>query len=389
MQEVRQSGGKHKKNRSLVRPDRSRSRRPSRSRTREHGVREHEFEGYGADGRFITPWYSCWPLSYNFITCCFPDSLLASFGGMADERVRKAWREKVALCFVIGLLCLALGFLTFGLTTFVCVPPKKPIFRMKMVQKATTGKNRWFVVHGRIFNIPEGSKDLYAHKSFDPYQEFSGKDVSPYFPWTPACDTIGIKPGLECRLPGQSTTFCHSPDVLRKLDYMADIAYEWREIRGSKKAVLNGQVLDFFQYLDQISSKDSRPPFGKNVDNLIRQVLGKDATRAFSGLNPGMVNCLMHAFRCGFLEVKTMGCIATDVILYVSLVAILAVVLSKFFLAIMFAFHMGRKLGHPSEDPNPNARAGGTKADEEGSSEGLNGRSRSSVLEKRALMRGM
>lgn len=365
-------GSGHKKTRSLVRPERSRSRRPSRSRTREQGVRENEFEGYGADGRFITPWYSCWPLTYRALTCCFPDSLLARVGGMGDERVRKAWREKVALCMIILILFLALGFLTFGLTTFVCVPPKKPIYRMQMVRKATKGHNRWFIVHGRIFNIPEEAKDLHMHGGFDPYQEFAGKDISPYFPWTPACAAIGIRLNLECRLPGQSTTFCHSPAVLKKLHYMADIAYTWSEIQGTKKAVLNGQVLDFAQYLDQFSARSSGKPFGKEVDTLIRSVIGKDATRAFSKLNPRMVNCLMHAFRCGFLEVKTMGCIFTDIILYVSLVAILAVVLSKFFLAILFTFIMGRKLGKPTEEPTP-------KTEDELDSTGLQGRSRSSA----------
>lgn len=313
-------------------------------------------------------------MTYRFLTCCFPDWSLIKFGKMNDERVRKAWREKVALCIVIGVLCLALGFLTFGLTTFVCVPPKKPIYRMSMVKKSTKGQNRWFIVHGRVFNIPTSAKDLYVHRSFDPYQTFAGRDISAYFPWTPACDAIGIKPNLACRLPGDSVDFCHNPAVLKKLHYMADIAYTWKEIQGTKKAVLNGQVLDFSQYLDQVSSNSANKPFGKDVDARIRRVIGKDATRAFSSLDPKMINCLLHAFRCGFLEVKTMGCIATDIILYVSLVAILAVVLSKFFLAVAFAFMMGRKLGTPSEGPTP---APESKDDE--ASAGLNVRSRSSA----------
>lgn len=352
---------KHRKTRSLVRPERSRSRRPSRSRTREHGVRENDFEGFGADGRFLTPWYSCWPLTYSCLTCWIPGWALVKFGKMEDERVQRAWREKVALCIIIGILCVCLGFLTFGFTSFVCVPPTKPVFRMKVVQKANNQHSRWFIVHGRIFNIPEVSKP-HMHKDFDPYKEFATKDISVYFPWTPACDAIGIRLKFKCRVPGNDgPEYCHHPSALSRLAYVADVAYSWDEIRGSKKAVINGQVLDFAQYLDQIKAdaEEKEKPFGEEIDRFIRQYIGRDASRAFSALSPKMINCLMQKFRCGLLEVKTMGCIATDVILYVSLVAILAVVLSKFFLAVAFAFIMAKKLGKPNASSHEEKGFGG------------------------------
>jgi chitin synthase len=354
---------KHRKTRSLVRPERSRSRRPSRSRTREHGVRENDFEGFGADGRFLTPWYSCWPLTYTLLTCWIPGWALAKFGRMEDERVQRAWREKVALCIIIGVLCLALGFLTFGFTSFVCVPPKKPVFRLKVVGRANNEHSRWFIVHGRIFNIPASSRP-HGHRDFDPYTAFATRDISAYFPWTPACDALGIKARLRCRLPGSSVEYCHHPSALSRLAYVADVAYSWEEVRGSQRAVVNGQVLDFAQYLDQVRPGDASPPFGRDIDRLLRQYTGKDASRAFSALDPRLANCLFHQFRCGLLEVKTMGCIATDVVLYVSLVAILAVVLSKFFLAVAFAFIMAKKLG------KPNARADEKGEPVEGDAEG-------------------
>lgn len=60
-----------------------------------------------------------WRLFYNAVTCCIPGPLMAACG-MASPETQKAWREKVALCFIAAFLCGALGFLTFGLQTSIC-----------------------------------------------------------------------------------------------------------------------------------------------------------------------------------------------------------------------------------------------------------------------------
>lgn len=113
-------------------------------------IREHEFTGVGRDGRRPERWYDWWPLTYRLLTCCFPAWMLRICGGMPDERVQRAWREKVALCMIIVVLCAALGFLTFGLSLWVCRPPKTPIYRLRMVEKApVTDHNRWFMIRGK------------------------------------------------------------------------------------------------------------------------------------------------------------------------------------------------------------------------------------------------
>lgn len=44
-----------------------------------------------------------------------PSVLLSSVGGLKDKAVRRAWREKMALCFIILVLCALIGFATVGL----------------------------------------------------------------------------------------------------------------------------------------------------------------------------------------------------------------------------------------------------------------------------------
>ena len=340
-----------RRHRSLVRPERSRSRGRglSRSRTREFGHREHDFCGMGADGREAQPWYAWWPLLTRILTCLIPSWLLSTCGRMHDERVQAAWREKVALCMVIVLMCLLLAFITFGLSTIVCRPSIKPIYNIGMVGKNNNEDNRWFIIHGMIYNIPAKYKP-YTHKGgLDPYSLFATMDISPYFPWAPDCPFAGIMTGLKCKAVGTNLEHCHDPLILNYMEYVADVAYEWKDIHGTTRVVFNGEVLDVGTYLDQVPEDSEFRPFGEYVDRVFRASQGGDVTRAFNQLSSDMRSCIRQSFRVGLLEVKTLGCIITDIVLYVSLVAILSLVLAKFLLAVAFAFIMARRLGRPSK----------------------------------------
>jgi len=341
-------------------------RRMSRSRTRDGGIREHDFSGLAADGREREPWWSWWPILTWLLTCCVPGWALSKCGGMHDSRIQGAWREKVALCFIIAFLCVLLAFITFGLSTLVCRPPSKPIFRIGMVAdrdgspESLNGENeRWFIIHGMIYNIPELYKPYKHRRGLDPYPLFATMDITAYFPWAPACLAAGVTAKLKCKAPGTDLEFCHDSLLMNHMEHVADLAYEWSDIAqgaGSTRLVHNGEVLDIGQYLDQVGEDTPAKPFGEYVDRVFRRHVGGDATKALSILDPAMRSCIRQQFRAGFLEVKTLGCIITDIVLYVSLVAILTLVLAKFFLAIAFAFVMARRLGRKENKKPPKPR---------------------------------
>lgn len=265
---------------------------------------------------------------------------------MHQASSREAWREKVGLCVAIAILCGALAFLTFGFSLFVCQPPTNPVWKLDIVRKATDAKSRrYFIIHGQIYNIPEtAAKKLHPH-AVDVFKAFATQDISAYFPFSPTCPNIEFK----CRAAGSSMEFCHKPGLLNKLDYIGDVAYEWRdiEIKDSPFVVYNGEVLDLSVYFDQVPEDSGSKPFGEGIDRVLRGHLGKDASRALSVYDQDTLDCLFEHFRAGLLDVKTMGCVATDIVLYVSLVVILSLVFAKFFLAIGFAFVMSRRLGRP------------------------------------------
>lgn len=310
----------------------------------------------------VNSYKGAWSWITTLITCLVPNCLLGLFG-MKNPQVQAAWREKVSLCMIIIFFCLVLAFITYGLTTLVCIPPKKAVYRMSMVIEANDQvkkKQRWFIIHGKIYNILDIYKP-YRHKGFDPYKLFATHDISPVFPMDSyACDEVtsslnGGRPyKLACKIPGSNApSHCHQPDLVKDLEYVADLALDWLDIersdeidgiKGPTKFAYNGQVYDVAQYLAQVG-KGRRQPYGTRVDHLLRRAVGGDATKAFAGLSPNIIQCLTDQYRAGYLEVMTIGCIATQIILYVSLVVILTVVLTKFFLAVGFAFSMARRLG--------------------------------------------
>lgn len=326
-----------------------------RSLSRTHGGRPSRrgqssmFGGVGTDGRSKNHWMGWWPMFSKLITCCIPGFLLAKIGGMHHPQIQEAWREKVALCVVIVLLCGALAFLTFGFSIFVCTPPKNPVYKYELVKEANDPvRRRFFLIHGQIYNVPEAAaKKIHPH-AVDVFADFATQDISIYFPFSPTCPNIKF----DCRSPGASIEHCHSAGLLNKLDYVGEVAFEWKDIErpGSNLVVHNGEVLDLSAYFDQVPAEGANKPFGAEIDSILRSHLGRDASKALAVYDGQTIDCLFEHFRAGQLQVKTMGCVATDIVLYVSLVVILSLVFAKFFLAIGFAFVMARRLGRPPSD---------------------------------------
>ena len=332
-----------RRQRSLIRPERRRM--TSRTRTRELGIREHEFTGddIGDDGTSKSCWGVCWGPTTRLLTLCCPGFCLKTCGRMREERVQAAWREKVALCSIIVVLCLALGFLTFGLSTIVCRPPGGDIYKYEDILDKNTKEQRWVIIHGEVYDVSPAIKP-YPHKSrHDYYSMFAGMDITPFFQYAPSCMALGV--AFKCKMPGSNAIKCHPPEIVNDMSHLAQVAFDWKDIQGSTRYVYNGRVYDLAQYLDQVQEEAAVKPFGEKVDAVLRSIAGKDGTMALARLDPQIRACMHEMFLSGNLQVKTFGCILTDIILFVSLVAILGLVFAKFFLAVGFAFVMGHRLG--------------------------------------------
>ena len=56
--------------------------------------------------------------------------------------------------------------------------------------------------------------------------------------------------------------------------------------------------------------------------------------------------CLLDTIKVGEIDTKSVGCIASDIVLYTSLIVILGVILVKFGLAVIFGWFLSWKLGN-------------------------------------------
>ncbi|KAI7825626.1 hypothetical protein BC939DRAFT_476076 [Gamsiella multidivaricata] len=65
---------------------------------------------------------TAWVVVSRIFTCCMPSSLLRCCNHKKFSRIQviQAWREKVTLCIIIGLICGLLAFIIFGLQPTMC-----------------------------------------------------------------------------------------------------------------------------------------------------------------------------------------------------------------------------------------------------------------------------
>lgn len=95
----------------------------------------------------------------------------------------------------------------------------------------------------------------------------------------------------------------------------------------------------------------------------VNQFAGKDMTRIINanrandeGVWEQEARCLSATIKVGSLDTISIGCMASDIVLYVSLAVILGVILVKFALAVIFGWFLSWKLGNFKEGESYSAR---------------------------------
>ncbi|CAO2656828.1 Nn.00g056310.m01.CDS01 [Neocucurbitaria sp. VM-36] len=322
---------------------------------------------------------SLWNVYCAIITFWCPDAILKCFG-KPQKAQQRAWREKVGLVSIILLICTFVGYLTFGFTETVC--PSGGNARLRS-NKVDTG---YLIIHGKAYDLTQSTHPLArgvpsgANVLFSLPEKHGGQDGSFLFQnVNGACkglitakDNSGIPTSgsgdlawyFPCRLTNQdgstkpNMTFleyngymCHTSDGARRAFYSlrntGDVYFTWDDIRNSSRNLMvwGGDVLDL-NLLDWFNrTQVDIPP----IFDEIRQnpaVRGIDVTRSYSSSYEKQVaRCFTEIIKVGSIDTESIGCIASKVVLYVSLVFILAVVMAKFVLALAFQWFISRKFG--------------------------------------------
>lgn len=363
-------GGYHDKQAPMEEEMPRAQRRLTRSKTMENMEKQRQKE----KDKMRPP--SLWNVYCAIVTFWCPDAVLKCFGKVQKAQQR-AWREKVGLVSIIMLICTFVGYLTFGFTETVCPSGGNARLQTNKVDRG------FLIAHGKAYDLAQSQHPLArnvpagANVLFDLPEKHGGQDASFLFQnVNGACkglitpkDNSGI-PGengnmawyFPCRLFNQdgstlpNTTYleyngyqCHTSDSARRAFYSlknaGDVYFTWNDIRNTSRNLMvwGGDVLDL-NLLDWFNrTQVNIPP----IFDQIRQnpaVRGVDVTRVFSSsYEKRVARCFTETIKVGSIDTESIGCIASKVVLYVSLVFILAVVGAKFVLALAFQWFLSKK----------------------------------------------
>ncbi|OQN97788.1 Chitin synthase D [Cryoendolithus antarcticus] len=346
-----------------------------RKGTRDDEHREKEVRRQKIKEASGTP--SLWGTYCHMITFWAPNVALRCFG-MKKKEQQRAWREKMGLISIILLICTFVGFLTFGFTQVVC-PGGGPT-RLQ-VNKVGPG---YMIYHGKAYDltrsrhplargIAAGGNVLWdmdeSHAGQDGsflFQNVNGKckglitpaqnsdvptDSDGNLAWYFPCNTFNQDGSSS---PNTSVGYylgygCHTSKNAREnfydLQSSGEVYFTWEDINNSSRnlMVYSGDVLDL-DLLEWFNKTQVAWPSLFDDMRTNPAIRGIDTTLAFSSAaNKQVAQCLQEIVKVGSIDTETVGCIASKVVLYVSLIFILSIVAAKFLLALVFQWFLSKK----------------------------------------------
>lgn len=320
---------------------------------------------------------SLWSTYCHLITFWCPNIVLSCFG-MKKREQQRAWREKMGLVSIICFIMTFVGFLTFGFTETVC-PAGGPM----RLRNNHVGDG-YMIFHGEAYDlstsqhplargIPQGANVLY-----DLWEPEGGKDGSFLFQnvngackglitlannsdvptnsdgdlaWYFPCNTFNQDGSSKVNetMPYYLGYACHTLKPARTDFYglrsSGDVFFTWEDVKNTSRnlMVYSGDVLDL-DLLQWFNTSQVSYPASFDAIRENEAVRGKDVTIAFSsGKDKQVAECFQNIIKVGSIDTETVGCIASKVVLYVSLTFILSIVVIKFFLALLFQWFLCKK----------------------------------------------
>ncbi|KAJ3414709.1 hypothetical protein HDV05_006146 [Chytridiales sp. JEL 0842] len=327
----------------------------------------------------------CWVNYTNFITFMIPEWCLIRVGKMKSENVRFAWREKVALCWIVAMLSGVMLFFVQGFGKLLC--PVQNFFTAEEIsrQNGQSGQASFVAINGLVYDITS-----YRHPGSGILMG-AGNDLSPYFPridmttgqpLVSACDFITVDPnvqfpfrtpspfgrrnGLEnatnqlCSIGLKDTLgYCHDTFLIQELIKQQRInifqvgrkAYSVQDARSHFKnddawITINDAVYN----MTLLYMPDSPYIIDPAVFNVnILGLAGGDASRVAASIPPKVMTCFNNLFLVGFIDrrASAAGCNASAYILYGATGIMVAVMVVKFLAALQLA---------PTSNPEKNDR---------------------------------
>ena len=337
---------------------------------------------------------------YDFFS---PFLLITPMLGIRSPEQQRAWREKMGLIGIIVLLMAGVGFLTFGFTITVCGKPPN-MFHGGAIGNDYIGQGS-VVIHGYDYNFTNfkhpaagstfngstnplytggwnlGGNDAsflfqktnencygYITKASGSSITGNGESLDWYFP----CNIYSQYGNQGANITGYETsTNCHltpkSRQLLNEVQVLGQVYYSWDDVKNPNRnlAVFESCVFyfvvvnEFYEYFYSSKVLDlgllqwlsraqvNYPRLFDDMKTANGTYNGKDLTmQFFRTRQQGLGNCLQDLVTIGFIDTNSIGCVASSVVLYLSLVFIVGVVAIRFFMAVMFQWFFSWKLGN-------------------------------------------
>lgn len=126
-----------------------------------------------------------WNFFSHALTCCIPGKALKYFGGMKDDHVQQAWREKIALVFIFFCLMGLLAFITFAFNEVICDKFADP---GNFMWTDLYDSNELVVFNGYVVNMTEYLNVASQEMKELVKEEFIGSDATRGFILSPSAE---------------------------------------------------------------------------------------------------------------------------------------------------------------------------------------------------------
>jgi len=314
----------------------------------------------------------CWTLSSRILTFWAIGPIRALFGVGKDKAIIQAWREKMALCIIIFFCWCLMGFFTVGLQPLLC-PSNDDNVKDSFLEHDSDLFNSDLVLYkGRGYSLQAVNDMLTQNNQPKIPDEFAGKNITPLFRKCADSSSVGTmcnqkykqpcakiydanSPENECKIISQDRgnkeykpQNCLNEKLMElKLVSKYRASFKWDEIKGKGTAsytVFNGFV---FEKMDTIVSENNG--LTPEAKKMLKHTLSTDGTRYFLATEEmkNLSECLIQNHAVGFVYKDSMGCGLSTIITWITTIAILGVVLTRFVMAIVFSWFVSGKLAQP------------------------------------------
>lgn len=301
---------------------------------------------------------SIWRMFSRAVTCCIPPMCM-NVCGIKGKGPIQAWREKVSLCLIIAAFSAFVLFFLLSYNDISC--PASEISGFVPVNLIGG-----VIIRGVMYNAANAIPPL--NTILLPLNSPGGLDVTHEFTNPSSSSCAGInEPFAALKSACETTNTCLDFNELLKanggiygllpFNKLGDsqinprVKYAWGDIASRNLTAFRYGIIDLQRYVSNVPINPQN-----QLDSIIRQASKlEDATLLFTSnkevFTPQILRCLSDKFYAGDVLLLPVQCIIARMLTNITLFIVLAVVLTRFFMAITFAWVISKKLSKTPAQP--------------------------------------